>query len=136
MFQLTKSEKQQLVAKCDHLSQLRYSSTNPNAFTEHGFIMAASVLHSPQAIKVSVLVVKTFVKLRAILANHEELGNRLAELEIRLEGHDETIQSLIIAINELINPTKPTKRHPIGFAPWAEEKKEFAEDKLISHQIS
>jgi hypothetical protein len=55
MFRLTKNEKQEVVTNCDHLNNLKFSPVTPNAFTEHGAIMAASVLNSPKAIEVSVL---------------------------------------------------------------------------------
>ena len=64
MFQLTKNEKSEVVANCDHLENLKYSRSLPYAFTEHGAIMAASVLNSPRAIEVSVFIVRAFIKLR------------------------------------------------------------------------
>src|SRR5512137_2989191 len=62
MFQLTKKEKAEVVAICDHLAKLKFSPVLPNAFTEHGAIMVASVLNSKRAIEVSVYVVRTFVR--------------------------------------------------------------------------
>ena len=53
----------------------------PYVFTEHGAIMAASVLSSPQAVDVSVLVVRAFVKLREVLATHKELARKLHEMQ-------------------------------------------------------
>ncbi len=86
----------------------------PYAFTEHGAIMAASVLNSHRAIEVSVYVVRAFVKLREVLRTHKELGQKLAELEKRMEGHDEEIMALFEAIRQLMEPPeKPSKR--IGF---------------------
>jgi hypothetical protein len=61
MFQLTAKEKTEVVANCDHLSKLKFSPVLPNAFTEHGAIMVASVLNTPRAIQTSVLVVRAFV---------------------------------------------------------------------------
>jgi len=57
LFQLTTEEKNELVANCDHLSNLKFSPKLPYAFTEHGAIMAASVLNSEQAIETSIFVV-------------------------------------------------------------------------------
>lgn len=104
MFQLTSAEKQEGVAKCDHLSSLKFSRTNPYAFTEQGAIMAASVLNTPHAIEVSVLVVRTFVKLRQMLAAHKELRHKLVELERKIEDHDGAIRNLITAIHQLMEP--------------------------------
>ena len=57
MFQLTSHEKREVIANCDHLEKLKFSRTNPYAFTEHGTIMLASVLNTPTAIQTSVLIV-------------------------------------------------------------------------------
>ena len=64
LFQLTAEEKAEVVTDCDHLAKLKFSPVLPYAFTEHGAIMAASVLNSPQAVEVSVFVVRAFVRLR------------------------------------------------------------------------
>lgn len=58
------------IAKCDHLNKLKFSRTNPYAFTEHGTIMLASVLNTSIAIETSVLIVRAFVKLRELLYTH------------------------------------------------------------------
>ncbi len=118
LFQLTKDEKQEVVAICDHLSNLKYSNTNPFAFTEHGAIMAASVLNSPKAIDMSILVIRTFIKLRQLLNSHSKLRQKLLELENRLDGHDSTIKTLIETINQLMETPSNDNKRPIGFAPW------------------
>ena len=86
----------------------------PYAFTEHGAIMAANVLSSPQAGRMSVFVVRAFVKLREVISTHKELTYKLAQLERKLQNHDESIRSLVIAIRQLMAPPAP-KRRPIGF---------------------
>ena len=86
----------------------------PWAFTEHGALMAANILRSKRAGHVSVFVVRAFVKLRALLATHKELDKKLAELERRVESHDEHIQSLFEAIRRLMAPDPP-KPCRIGF---------------------
>lgn len=83
MFRLTGREKGKVVTDCDHLARMKFSATLPYAFTEHGAIMLASVLNSPKAIDVSLQVVRTFVRLREILASHAELSRRLDDLEKR-----------------------------------------------------
>jgi hypothetical protein len=86
----------------------------PLVFTEHGSLMAASVLSSPKAIEMSILVVRAFVKLRSVLASHRELASKLAELEGQLSTHDEQFVVLFDAIRELmVPPEKPARR--IGF---------------------
>lgn len=86
----------------------------PYAFTEHGALMAASVLNSPRAVEVSVYVVRAFVRMREILATHAELSHKLAELESRVGGHDEDISAIMEAIRQLLSPPDPPKRR-IGF---------------------
>ena len=114
MFRLTPEEKNEVVANCDHLSNLKFSPALPLAFTEHGAIMAASVLNTQQAIEASIFVVRVFVRLREILATHKRLARKLKELEARVGEHDEQIQVIFEAIHQLMSPPgKPTKK--IGF---------------------
>lgn len=122
MFQLTNPEKEEVVANCDHLSKLKFSKINPNAFTEYGAIMAASILNTPRAIEMSVLVVRTFVKLRQMISTHKELSHKLIELEQRVDGQDETLQALVSAIRQLMEPSPPKKKYPIGFAEWPKDR--------------
>ena len=105
----------EVVANCDHLSKLKFSKSLPYAFTEHGALMAASVLNSKRAVEGSVYIVRAFVSLRRFLAEHKELSRRLSQLENRLADHDEQILTLIQAIKELINPDPPPRRRCIGF---------------------
>jgi len=87
----------------------------PYAFTEHGAIMAASVLNSERAVKTSVYVVRAFVKLRRMLAAHKELALKLGDLQRKVEGHDREIVALVDAIRELMAPPPQPHRKRIGF---------------------
>jgi hypothetical protein len=87
----------------------------PHAFTEHGAIMAATVLNSDRAVDMSVFVVRAFVRLREMLATNRQVAAKINELELRLETHDATIQDLIEAMRELMSPPK-TRRRKIGFS--------------------
>src|ERR1700675_4094073 len=69
----------------------------PYAFTEHGAIMAATVLNSERAVEMSVFVVRAFVRLREMLPTNQQLLSKINELESRLDTHDSTIQDLIEA---------------------------------------
>jgi hypothetical protein len=86
----------------------------PLVFTEHGAIMAATVLNSERAVEMSVYVVRAFVQLRELLSSNTELARRLNELERKLEGHDATITAILDAIRELMSPPA-VKRRAIGF---------------------
>jgi len=115
LFQLTPEEKTEVVANCDHLSNLKYSKALPNAFTEHGAIMAATVVNSARAIEVSVFIVRAFVRLRRAIAEHKELAQKIAQLERRLANHDENIIIIMRAIEQLMNPELPPQKRRIGF---------------------
>jgi hypothetical protein len=97
----------------------------PYAFTEHGAIMAASILNSSRAVEMSVYVVRAFVQLRELLASNKELARRFAQLETRLDkklfAHDEAIAAILSAIRQLMHPPVP-KRRPIGFTANINEK--------------
>src|ERR1700757_782930 len=86
----------------------------PYAFTEHGAIMAATVLNSERAVEMSVFVVRAFVRLREMLATNQQLASKFDELEQRLDTHDASIQELIEAIRELMAP-EPASGRRIGF---------------------
>jgi len=91
----------------------------PYVFTEHGAIMAATVLNSPRAVEVSIFVVRAFVQLRELLTEHKELGRRLDELEARIERklmtHDQAITGILDAIRQLMAPPPTPRKRPIGF---------------------
>ena len=111
MFRLTKREKEEVVTICDHLQKLKFSPVQPYAFTEHGAIMVASVLNSKRAIDTSMFVVRAFVRLRAMLAEHKDLARRLDELE---KKYDKQFKVVFDAIRQLMTPPEPNRRK-IGY---------------------
>ena len=115
MFQLTEEEDESLRSQFATSKPGRGGRRYlPYVFTEHGAIMAASVLNSPRAVEMSVFVVRAFVQLRALLADSKELTMRLDALERKLGSHDQTIAGLIDAIRQLTStPAKPSRS--IGF---------------------
>lgn len=98
----------------------------PFAFTEHGAIMAATVLNSPRATEMTVYVVRAFVKLREILASNKDLARKLAALERSLVALDLRTQrqfkEVYEAIRALMSAPAP-KRRPIGFTANLSEEK-------------
>ena len=123
MFRLTRTEtealnRSQIVTGSQKHRDPRFP---PFAFTEHGAIMAATVLNSPRAVEMSVYVVRAFVQLRELLASNTALARKLNELEGKLKNHDEAITAILSAIRELMNPPPP-KRRPIGFTADLTEK--------------
>jgi hypothetical protein len=104
----------------------------PLAFTEHGALMAASVLNAPRAVEVSVYVVRAFVRLRAVLAAHAALTKKLDDVERKTEAlvveHDALAAStraqfkqVLEALRALTRPPDPARR-PIGFVTPEERK--------------
>ena len=87
----------------------------PLAFTEHGALMAATVLDSPRAVQASLYVVRAFVQLRQFLASHKDLARRLEEHEKKLITHDQAIAGLFQTIRKLMAPPAQPRRRPIGF---------------------
>ena len=85
------------------------------AFTEHGAIMAATVLNSRRAIEMSVFVVRAFVYLRAALANRGEIGRRLDHLERLVGTHDVAVRQILQTLRQLTTAAEPAKRRRIGF---------------------
>ena len=86
----------------------------PYAFTEHGAIMAASVLNTPHAIEMSIFVVRAFVRLRQVIATHRHLADKLAELEKKISTHDRQIAAVFDALRRLMAPPDKEKKE-IGF---------------------
>ncbi|MCL4321094.1 MAG: ORF6N domain-containing protein [Deltaproteobacteria bacterium] len=116
MFQLTKEEYDSLRSQIATLKQERgqHRKYLPYAFTEHGAIMAATILNSPKAIEMSVFVVRAFVKLREILSTNKELIHKLNELDKKYEKHDKDIKIIIETIRQLMSPPEKPERK-IGF---------------------
>ena len=81
-FQLSKDEKNELVANCDRFENLKYSSVNPYAFTEQGVAMLSAVLKSETAIKVSIQIMNAFVGMRRFLINNADVFKRMDSLEL------------------------------------------------------
>jgi ATP-dependent Clp protease ATP-binding subunit ClpA len=129
MFQLNASETAALrsqIATSNALPRRRGGRRYlPHAFTEHGAIMAATILNSPRSVEMSVYVVRAFVQLREALASNKDLARRLVQLETRLDkklaAHDEAIAAILSAIRRLMNPPPP-KRRGIGFTASLDEK--------------
>jgi len=111
MFQLTDNEKAEVVANCNHLAMLKYSKTNPYAFTEHGAVMLASILNSDVAVQTSILIVRAFILLRKHLTTHEALARKIEELEVK---YDQNFSVVFQALKKLIEHPKPERRQ-IGF---------------------
>jgi ORF6N domain len=96
----------------------------PLAFTEHGAIMAATILNSLRATEVSVYVVRAFVRPREFIASHKDLARRLEAHERKLASHDQAIARLVNTLRTLMAPPEP-KRRPIGFVVPEDRKRDW-----------
>ena len=86
----------------------------PMAFTEQGVAMLSSVLHSERAVEVNIAIMRAFVQMRELLANHKKLAVKLGELEDKLAEHDEQFRVVFEAIKQLLQVENTPKRK-IGF---------------------
>lgn len=118
MFQLTKIEKAEVVANCDHLKVLKFSPQLPYAFTENGIAMLSSVLNSERSIQVNIKIMRAFTMFREYLSTHKELAIKFKELETRIDTRlnkqDKKIQSILEAINCLLSIPEKHKKI-VGF---------------------
>jgi hypothetical protein len=114
LFELDEEEVEALLSHNVIPSRRSLGGSRPLAFTEQGIAMLSSVLTSERAIEVNVAIMRTFVRLRHLLASHEELAQRLDQLEWRQSEQDQQIQSVFETIQHLIEaPAEP--KHRIGF---------------------
>jgi hypothetical protein len=120
MFQLTRPEYAVLRSQFATLKTGRgqHRKYLPYAFTEHGALMAATVLNSPIAVQVSLQIVRTFVRLRQLLSSNATLARKLAELERK---YDRRFQVVFDAIRKLMTPEPPEPKRRIGFQLQDEE---------------
>jgi hypothetical protein len=113
MFQLTK----------DEFLRCQFGTSNarggrryyPLAFTEQGVAMLSGILNSPRATQVNIAIMRTFVRLRKILATNEALAKRPSDMEEKLLDHDKQFEIVLEAIGQLISPATKSQKRPIGF---------------------
>jgi hypothetical protein len=118
MFQLDGDEWTNLKSQ-NVISSWGGARTAPHAFTEQGIAMLSSVLRSPEAVQVNIEIMRAFVRLRRILADHKDIAQRLGDLENR---YDQQFKVVFDAIRQLMTPPQETKR-PIGFTADIEKAK-------------
>jgi phage regulator Rha-like protein len=114
MFQLTRAEKDEVITKCDHLERLKFSSVLPLAFTEHGALMLANTLRSSVAVRMSIEVVRAFIRLREAMTLHRDLAAKLDALERK---YDRQFKVVFDAIRGLMKPPRKRRTARIGFKP-------------------
>lgn len=127
MFQLTISEKDDLVANCDHLQKLKFSPYLPFAFTEHGAVMLASVLNSERAIQVNIQIVRIFNKMREMMLIHKDLLLEMQKMNSKLTDHEDKILLIFEYLKQFeqskIKESEQQNRPKIGFKQGIEKGK-------------
>ncbi|MFM8365037.1 MAG: ORF6N domain-containing protein [Verrucomicrobiota bacterium] len=98
-----------------YLQSFLKSSVAPFAFTDYGALMAANLLRSPQAVQMSIFVVRAFGRVRELLMGQAEILKRLAEIDTQLLGHDKALHAIWREIQHLLNPPSPPEKPEIGF---------------------
>jgi hypothetical protein len=111
MFQLNLEEKKELVTNWHRFSSLKHSSYLPFVFTEHGVAMLATVLNSEQAVRTSIQIIKTFIRVREFLSASVLFDERLSKLEERVENQFSLVFDALDAMRAMKN--RPV--NPVGF---------------------
>jgi ORF6N domain-containing protein len=119
MFRLTKEETWVALGSRSQAVTLKRGQNikyAPHVFTEHGAVMLANVLRSRVAIQASIQVVRAFVHLRQMLANHQDIARKLEALERKVGKHDADLQSILAVLRTLLQPPPvELKKKPMGF---------------------
>jgi phage regulator Rha-like protein len=109
-FQLSEQEFENLRCQFGTSKQWGGRRYPPHAFTEQGVAMLSSALRSDRAAEVNVAIIRTFVRLREILATHRDVARKVEE-------HDKQIAALFSAVQKLLASPDPPKKYPIGYVP-------------------
>lgn len=119
MFELTEDEKIEVVANCNHLKNLKFSSFLPKVFTEHGIMMLANVLRSEQATIMSIKIIEIFIEMREVLSNHKDLLLKLQEIQEKVSSHDDQIMLIFEYIKQFEEvkqqQLEQSERNKIGY---------------------
>ena len=99
-FELTKEERDEVVANCDHLQSLKFRPTLPYAFTEQGIGQLSSVVHSQKAIERSIVIMNAFVAMRRFIVQNAGILMRIAHLERHQIDTDEKIDMILDKMEE------------------------------------
>ncbi len=110
MFQISDEEAQAMVSQNVIPSRRSLGGFLPYVFTQEGVAMLSSVLRSEQAVQVNIAIMRTFVRLRELLATNEDLARKVA-------SHDRDIANLFAHVQRLLTPPDPPRKHQVGYIP-------------------
>ncbi len=121
MFELTQDEKDELVAKCDHLKTLKHSSFLPHVFTQYGVLQAANVLNSERAILMGNRIIEVFVRMHEILSTNKEILQKIEKLVEKDTEQDKKIMLILEYLKQFEadkqQRTEQAERKKIGYRP-------------------
>lgn len=112
MFELTKEEHTALRSQFATLKRGRHSKYPPFVFTEHGILMLSSVLNSELAVKMSVQIIETFVQLRKLANNYDEIMTKINQMEAR---NNEQFSEIYEVLQRLLSKPEEQPRKQIGY---------------------
>ncbi len=112
MFELTDKENASLRSQIATLKRGRHSKYPPFVFTEHGILMLSSVLNSETAIKMSIQIIETFVQLRKLANNYEEIMKKIQQMESR---YKEQFGEIYEVLKRLMSKPEQPPRKRIGY---------------------
>jgi hypothetical protein len=118
LFQLTREEAEEVQRSRSQFATLKRGQNIkylPHAFTEHGAIMAATILNSPEAVAMSVFVVRAFMQMREQLAANAVIPKRLAEIDKTLLEQDSALRAIWTKLQPLLAPPPEPPKRRIGF---------------------
>ena len=114
MFQLSDSEADMMVSQNVIPSKKYFGGHLPYVFTEQGVAMLSGILNSDRAIQVNIAIMRVFVRLRGLIESNKELAQKLNQLELKVEQHDDEIKAIFDAIRQLMTPPEKSAKK-IGF---------------------
>ncbi len=121
MLQLTKHEKDGLVAICDRFNSMKHSTVLPYAFTEQGIAMLSGVLSSDRAIMVNIQIMRAFIQLKRMLLTNADLRRKIEGME---KKYDKQFVIVFQAIKQLLEPPPVKEKKIIGFRVYDDSKKD------------
>ena len=135
-FQLTDTEKYELVANCDRFESLKHATTNPYAFTEQGVSMLSAVLRSETAIRVSIKIINAFVEMRRFIQNNAQMFVRLDSGERRQIVFESETEKKFETVFRALEQTGKTPTQGIFFDGQVFDAYVFVNDLLRSAKCS
>ena len=117
-FQLTQMERDEVIAICDNLKDLKFNPSLPYCFTEQGVAMLSAVLHTPTAVRISVQIMEAFVQMRHTLAANRQIIQRLETIEhhqLSMSQHQAETDNRLDEVFRLLDEARPAPKQGIFF---------------------